>query len=80
MSSAFGAELERFPIGSDRAVTPGDTDPDGLLWFTSDAATGESATGSSSMSPGMYVVDCVTHADGESDHAWRAAKIEIVTP
>jgi hypothetical protein len=77
---AFGAELERVPVGSDLALAPDDPEPDGLRWFLRDAAPGESVAASRSMLSGMYVIDCVTYADGVADHAWRAAMIEIVSP
>ena len=77
---AFGPALEGFPVGSDGAVVTGDPLPDGVRWFLFPAGARESARQSSSMSPGNYVIDCATLIDGEADHVWRAATIEIVAP
>lgn len=83
---ALPRELDRTPVGTDRALTPNDPMPAGELFLVADVAAGaQSATTSDLMVAGStYLVDCVTYAetnnDVYNDHVWRAAAIEVIAP
>lgn len=76
---ALEAALIKIPVGTDLDVR-GDPPPAGrmsLNWTTDPGSTG---TGVATFVAGTYLIDCATWADGSTDHVWRAARIDVISP
>lgn len=74
---ALSQSLEGLPIGSDIALEPDVPLPEGTMRFVL-ISPNESKIEDRPMAAGVYVFDCV--AGEPTEHVWRVAQMEVVTP
>lgn len=76
---ALEAELLKLPVGTDLDVT-GHPLPAGTMVFGPIVDAGSTRTAVATFAAGTHLIDCATSAGGGTDHVWRAAQINVVTP